>query len=167
MPVYRRVQEFIVCLRHGRGGNVCNGCIKRRNLALAALRAIASRACICTDNSFYTRNRSTGADARDYNEKTSPGLYAALGVFLPLITTNCAVLGVAIIIAQKDYDFVYSIVYAVATALGFALALMIMAGIRTQLSITDVPQPMRGVPVALITAGILAMAFMGFAGIKF
>ena len=73
----------------------------------------------------------------------------------------------AIIIAQKDYDFVYSIVYAVATALGFALALMIMAGIRTQLSITDVPQPMRGVPVALITAGILAMAFMGFAGIKF
>ncbi len=100
-------------------------------------------------------------------KKTSPGLYAALGVFLPLITTNCAVLGVAIIIAQKDYDFVYSIVYAVATALGFALALMIMAGIRTQLSITDVPQPMRGVPVALITAGILAMAFMGFAGIKF
>ncbi len=99
-------------------------------------------------------------------KKTSPGLYAALGVFLPLITTNCAVLGVAIIIAQKDYDFVYSIVYAVATALGFALALMIMAGIRTQLSITDVPQPMRGVPVALITAGILAMAFMGFAGIK-
>ncbi len=72
-------------------------------------------------------------------KKTSPGLYAALGVFLPLITTNCAVLGVAIIIAQKDYDFVYSIVYAVATALGFALALMIMAGIRTQLSITDVP----------------------------
>lgn len=100
-------------------------------------------------------------------KKTSPGLYAALGVFLPLITTNCAVLGVAIIIAQKDYDFVYSIVYAVATALGFALALMIMAGIRTQLSITDVPLPMRGVPVALITAGILAMAFMGFAGIKF
>ncbi len=100
-------------------------------------------------------------------KKTSPGLYAALGVFLPLITTNCAVLGVAIIIAQKDYDFVYSIVYAVATALGFALALLIMAGIRTQLSITDVPQPMRGVPVALITAGILAMAFMGFAGIKF
>lgn len=99
-------------------------------------------------------------------KKTSPGLYAALGVFLPLITTNCAVLGIAIIVAQKDFGFVYSLVYAVATALGFALALTIMAGIRNQLELADVPRPMRGVPVALITAGILAMAFMGFAGIK-
>ncbi len=99
-------------------------------------------------------------------KKTSPGLYAALGVFLPLITTNCAVLGIAIIVAQKDFGFVYSLVYAVATALGFAMALTIMAGIRSQLELADVPRPMRGVPVALITAGILAMAFMGFAGIK-
>lgn len=99
-------------------------------------------------------------------KKTSPGLYAALGVFLPLITTNCAVLGIAIIVAQKDFGFVYSLVYAVATALGFALALTIMAGIRSQLELADVPRPMRGVPVALITAGILAMSFMGFAGIK-
>ena len=99
-------------------------------------------------------------------KKTSPGLYAALGVFLPLITTNCAVLGIAIIVAQKDFGFVYSLGYAVATALGFALALTIMAGIRSQLELADVPRPMRGVPVALITAGILAMAFMGFAGIK-
>lgn len=99
-------------------------------------------------------------------KKTSPGLYAALGVFLPLITTNCAVLGIAIIVAQKDFGFVYSLVYAVATALGFALALTIMAGIRSQLELADIPRPMRGVPVALITAGILAMAFMGFAGIK-
>ena len=99
-------------------------------------------------------------------KKTSPGLYAALGVFLPLITTNCAVLGIAIIVAQKDFGFAYSLVYAVATALGFALALIIMAGIRSQLELADVPRPMRGVPVALITAGILAMAFMGFAGIK-
>lgn len=100
-------------------------------------------------------------------KKTSPALYAALGVFLPLITTNCAVLGIAIIVAQKDFGFLHSIVYAVATALGFALALLIMAGIRTQLALANVPRPMRGVPVALITAGILAMAFMGFAGIKF
>ncbi len=99
-------------------------------------------------------------------KKTSPGLYAALGVFLPLITTNCAVLGIAIIVAQKDFGFVYSLVYAVATALGFALALTIMAGIRSQLELADVPRPMRGVPVALITAGILAMAVMGVAGIK-
>ena len=99
-------------------------------------------------------------------KKISPSLYAALGVFLPLITTNCAVLGVAIIVAQKDFGFVYSIVYAIATALGFALALTIFAGIRTQLALADVPRSMRGVPIALIVAGILAMAFMGFSGIK-
>ena len=99
-------------------------------------------------------------------KKISPSLYAALGVFLPLITTNCAVLGVAIIVAQKDFGFVYSIVYAIATALGFALALTIFAGIRTQLALADVPRSMRGVPIAWIVAGILAMAFMGFAGIK-
>ena len=99
-------------------------------------------------------------------KKISPSLYAAIGVFLPLITTNCAVLGVAIIVAQKDFGFVYSIVYAIATALGFALALTIFAGIRTQLALADVPRSMRGVPIALIVAGILAMAFMGFAGIK-
>ena len=99
-------------------------------------------------------------------KKISPSLYAALGVFLPLITTNCAVLGVAIIVAQKDFGFVYSIVYAIATALGFALALTIFAGIRTQLALADVPRSMRGVPIALLVAGILAMAFMGFAGIN-
>ncbi len=98
-------------------------------------------------------------------KKSSPGLYAALGVFLPLITTNCAVLGVAIIVAQKNFDFLYSVVYALATALGFALALALFAGIRTQLELSDVPASMRGVPVALLTAGILAMAFMGFSGI--
>ena len=99
-------------------------------------------------------------------KKVSPTLYAALGVFLPLITTNCAVLGVAIIVAQKDFGFVHSLVYAIATAIGFALALVIMAGIRTQLELADVPRSMKGVPIALVTAGILAMAFMGFAGIK-
>ncbi|MDE6120995.1 MAG: RnfABCDGE type electron transport complex subunit A, partial [Muribaculaceae bacterium] len=86
-------------------------------------------------------------------KKISPGLYAALGVFLPLITTNCAVLGVAIIVAQKDFGFLYSVVYAVATALGFALALTLFAGIRTRLAMADVPRAMKGVPVALITAG--------------
>lgn len=99
-------------------------------------------------------------------KKSSPGLYAALGVFLPLITTNCAVLGVAIIVAQKDFAFIHSIVYAVATALGFAMALLIFAGIRMRLDLADVPRPMRGVPIALITAGILALAFMGFSGLK-
>lgn len=98
--------------------------------------------------------------------KISPALYAALGVFLPLITTNCTVLGVAIIVAQKDFSLGYSIVYAAATALGFMLALVIFAGIRSRLAIVDVPRPMRGVPIALIVAGLLAMAFMGFSGIS-
>lgn len=98
-------------------------------------------------------------------KKVSPGLYVALGVFLPLITTNCAVLGVAIMVTQKGMSLTQSVVYAFATAVGFLMALVIFAGIREQLQLADVPRPMRGVPIALITAGILAMAFMGFAGI--
>ena len=99
--------------------------------------------------------------------KVSPSLYAALGVFLPLITTNCAVLGVALIVTQKDYPLLMSMVYAIATAVGFTMALVLFAGIRTRLAVTDrIPAPMRGVPVALIVAGLLAMAFMGFAGMK-
>lgn len=99
-------------------------------------------------------------------KKTMPSLYTALGVFLPLITTNCAVLGVAIIVCQKGFGLGMSLVYAVSTALGFMLALVIFTGVRQQLAITDVPAPMRGVPIALICAGILAMAFMGFSGIS-
>lgn len=99
-------------------------------------------------------------------KKSAPGLYVALGVYLPLITTNCAVLGTAIIAANKNFDFLYSIVYAVSTALGFGLAIVLFAAIRTQLELAEVPRSMRGVPIALIVAGILAMAFMGFAGIK-
>ena len=99
-------------------------------------------------------------------KKAMPVLYQALGVFLPLITTNCAVLGVAILVIQKNMTFVESLVYAVSTAIGFTLALVIFAGIREQLAITRVPKSMQGVPIALITAGILAMAFMGCAGIK-
>lgn len=99
-------------------------------------------------------------------KKTVPALYQALGVFLPLITTNCAVLGVAILVVQKGYNIMESTVYAVATALGFTLALWIFAGIREHLDLVDVPKGMRGVPVALICAGILAMTFMGFSGIK-
>lgn len=100
-------------------------------------------------------------------KKTAPTIYAALGVFLPLITTNCAVLGVAIIVAGSDYNLGQAVVYAVGTALGFTLALIIFATIREQLEITEnTPKPMSGIPIALITAGILAMAFMGFSGLK-
>lgn len=100
-------------------------------------------------------------------KKVAPALYQALGVFLPLITTNCAVLGVAIMATQKDFSLAMSLVYAAATAAGFALALVLFAGIREQLELTDVPKPMQGAPVALICAGLLAMAFMGFSGINF
>ena len=98
-------------------------------------------------------------------KKISPPLYQALGIYLPLITTNCAVLGVAILVIKKDYNLIEGIVYGGATAVGFGLALVIMAGIREQLEIAEVPSGMKGVPISLITAGILALAFMGFAGL--
>ena len=97
--------------------------------------------------------------------KISPSLYQALGVFLPLITTNCAILGVALLVIQKDFNLLESVVYAVATSIGFGLALIIFSGVREQLSLTRVPKAMQGMPIALISAGIIAMAFMGFSGI--
>ena len=98
-------------------------------------------------------------------KKLSPSLYQALGIFLPLITTNCAVLGVAILMIQKEFSLLQSVVYSVSTALGFALALVLFAGIRERLEFEDVPAAVKGVPIALISAGILAMAFMGFTGL--
>ena len=98
-------------------------------------------------------------------KKLSPVLYQALGIFLPLITTNCAVLGVAILVIKKNYNLLQGVVFGAATAIGFGLALIIMAGIREQLALSNVPKGMRGVPIVLLTAGILALAFMGFAGI--
>ena len=97
-------------------------------------------------------------------KKVSPALYQALGVFLPLITTNCCVLGVAIMVIQKDFNLLESVVYAISIALGFTLALAVFAGIREQLARTTLPPSMKGIPIALISAGILAMAFMGFSG---
>ena len=107
-------------------------------------------------------------------KKISPSLYQALGIYLPLITTNCAVLGVAILVVTKEFTFggepamlnlAESVVYAVASALGFGLAMTLMAGIREQLELAKVPEAFRGVPIARIIAGIMAMAFMGFSGI--
>ena len=110
-------------------------------------------------------------------KKISPSLYQALGVFLPLITTNCCVLGVAILVANgtaklpvvdgvaAEVNLLSGTVFAFATAIGFALALVLFAGIREQLSTTKVPKAMEGTPVALLTAGLLAMAFMGFSGV--
>lgn len=107
-------------------------------------------------------------------KKISPSLYQALGIFLPLITTNCAVLGVAILVVSKEFTFggdphmlnlAGSVIYATASALGFGLAMTLFAGLREQLDLNNVPKAMRGNPIALITAGILAMAFMGFSGL--
>lgn len=98
-------------------------------------------------------------------KKVSPPLYQALGIFLPLITTNCAVLGVAILVIQKNYNLLQGVVFSTATGIGFGLALVILAGIREQLELADIPQGMKGVPISLVIAGILAMAFMGFTGI--
>lgn len=98
-------------------------------------------------------------------KKVSPALYQALGVFLPLITTNCAVLGVAILVIQKEFNLMIGVWYALSTALGFGLALVIFAGIREQLNLVSVPKGMQGMSIALVTAGLLAMAFMGFSGV--
>jgi electron transport complex protein RnfA len=98
-------------------------------------------------------------------KKVSPALYQALGVFLPLITTNCAILGVAILVIQKDFNLMEGVVYSIANAIGFGLALIIFAGLREHLDMQNVPKGLKGVPIALITAGILSMAFMGFSGI--
>lgn len=98
-------------------------------------------------------------------KKTVPALYQALGIYLPLITTNCAVLGIAILAVQKEYTIVMSVVYAASIAVGFTLALILMAGIREQLALTDTPKSMKGFPLSLVTAGLLSLAFMGFSGI--
>lgn len=97
-------------------------------------------------------------------KKVSPALYQALGIFLPLITTNCAVLGVAILVIQKDFSLIQSVVYAF-SALGFALALVVFAGIREQLSMVNIPKGMRGMAIVLVTAGLLSLAFLGFSGV--
>ncbi len=97
-------------------------------------------------------------------KKVSPPLYQALGVFLPLITTNCAILGVAIMTVSKGYNLVEAVVFSGSTALGFGLALITFAGIREQLDMVEIPKGMKGTPIALVVAGLLALAFMGFAG---
>jgi Na+-translocating ferredoxin:NAD+ oxidoreductase subunit A len=98
-------------------------------------------------------------------KKVSQPLYQALGIFLPLITTNCAVLGVAILVIKKNYNLLEGVVFGASTAIGFGLALVILAGIREQLELADIPKGMKGVSISLVIAGILAMAFMGFTGI--
>jgi electron transport complex protein RnfA len=98
-------------------------------------------------------------------KKTSPALFKALGIFLPLITTNCAVLGVALLNTQEQHGFVESGLYGFGAAAGFSLVLVLFAAVRERVAVADVPEPLQGSAIALITAGLMSMAFMGFAGL--
>ena len=100
-------------------------------------------------------------------KKTSPALYQSLGIFLPLITTNCAVLGIALLTIQKNYTLLAGICYTLASAMGFTLAIVIFAGIRERLEHAEIPKALKGTPIVLISAALLSMAFMGFAGISY
>lgn len=100
-------------------------------------------------------------------KKLSHGLYSALGVYLPLITTNCAVLGVALTNVQKEYNFLFSVVAGFGTAVGFAIAIIILAGLREKMAQNNVPHAFQGMPIALVTAGLMAIAFSGFSGLSF
>jgi electron transport complex protein RnfA len=99
--------------------------------------------------------------------KTSPVLYQVLGIYLPLITTNCAVLGVALLTVQENLNFLQSTMYGFGSSLGFTLVMIIFAGIRERLTVSQVPAAFSGIPIAFITAGLLSMAFMGFSGLSF
>ncbi len=96
--------------------------------------------------------------------KASPALYQALGIYLPLITTNCAIMGLALLAALKNFSFLKTVIFGVGSGLGFTLAIVLMAGIREQLDLSDVPKPLKGAGIALIVAGIMALAFQGFSG---
>ena len=99
-------------------------------------------------------------------QKAMPALYTALGIYLPLITTNCAVLGVALLNVQNDYNFIESVVYGVTGGLGFLLAIFLFAAVREQTEFSETPKSFEGFPIALVTAGLIALAFMGFSGLK-
>ena len=98
-------------------------------------------------------------------KKMSPVLYKALGIFLPLITTNCAILGMALLIPMNNYNFIESIIFGFGAGVGFTVAIVLIAGLRENLQFADIPEPLKGVPITLIIAGIMAMAFMGFSGL--
>ncbi len=100
-----------------------------------------------------------------YIRKSSPALYRALGIFLPLITTNCAVLGLALFMVLRDYNYLESIIFGFGTGVGFTLAIVMMSGIREELEFADIPKPFQGISITLIVAGMMALAFMGFAGL--
>lgn len=100
-----------------------------------------------------------------YIRKASPSLYRALGIFLPLITTNCAIMGLALFMVLREYTYLESIIFGFATGVGFTLAIVMMSGIREELEFADIPKVFQGIPITMIVAGMMALAFMGFAGL--
>ena len=100
-------------------------------------------------------------------QKSVPSLYSALGIYLPLITTNCAVLGVALLNVQNGYSLLYTTLYGFFAALGFTLAIVLFSGVRERLELSDIPEGLKGFPITLITAGLIAMTFLGFSGMRF
>ena len=100
-------------------------------------------------------------------KKTSPGLYKALGIYLPLITTNCAVLGVALTNVQNGYNFIECVLSGFGTAVGYTIAIVLLAGIRSRINEEDLPRPLRGAPIVMISAALMSIAFMGFSGLSF
>jgi electron transport complex protein RnfA len=99
-------------------------------------------------------------------QKVSPTLYKSLGIYLPLITTNCAILGVALLNLDENYNFIESIIHGFSAGIGFTIALILMAGIRERLELAPIPKPLRGIPIAFIMAGLMSIAFLGFSGLK-
>ena len=100
-------------------------------------------------------------------KKTSPGIYKALGIYLPLITTNCAVLGVALTNVQNGYNFIESVLAGFGTAVGYTIAIVMLAGIRSRIYESEIPAPLRGAPIVMISAALMSIAFMGFSGLSF
>ena len=149
-------------------------------MAVTFVMAIASAACYAVDTlilqplnlgymqtvAFILVIASIVQVVEMFLKKTVPALYKALGIFLPLITTNCAVLGVALVNVQKGYDFLRSVVNGAAGGLGFTLAIVLFASVRERVNKADCPESFKGFPIALISAGLLALAFMGFSGLK-
>ena len=149
-------------------------------MAVTFVMAIASAACYAVDTlilqplnlgymqtvAFILVIASIVQVVEMFLKKTVPALYKALGIFLPLITTNCAVLGVALVNVQKGYDFLRSVVNGAAGGLGFTLAVVLFASVRERVNKADCPESFKGFPIALISAGLLALAFMGFSGLK-
>ena len=149
-------------------------------MAVTFVMAIASAACWAVNNfvlmplnlgymqtvAFILVIASIVQFVEMFLKKFVPALYQALGIFLPLITTNCAVLGAALVNVQKGYDFLQSVLFGAAGGLGFMLAIVIFASVRERTDKSDCPECFKGFPIALITAGLIALAFMGFSGLK-